>query len=365
MRVLYDHQIFNLQRRGGISRYHVALANLLSGMDGIDVSVLAPLHVNHFLAHSAHGGFPNFCSPRFGKLGRFPFRVNRLATRLAVMARAPDIFHATYFQADPFVIERSSRFVMTVYDMIHEKFPEAFAAGDPTAAWKHRLAMRADMILCISRQTRDDLLAILPVDPTKVRVTPLGFDPPAASAAGNSPSARPYLLFVGERTPHKNFGTLVRAYAGEPRLQSEFDLACFGGGALTDDERQLFHRLGGKPGRLLWAEGGDDLLARYYQHAAAFVMPSLYEGFGLPVLEAMARDCPVCCSRAGSLPEVAGDAAVYFDPHDPEEMASAILRAAGDPLLQRELRRKGRERLAEFSWARCAELTLEAYRSLT
>ena len=365
MLVLFDHQIFNLQQRGGVSRYYVALANHLSAEEGLDVSVPALLHINHFLAQSRHGGWPNFRASAFAHLGRFPYRVNRLQTRAAVLVNKPDIFHATYFQPDRYVMKHSRRFAITIYDMIHEKFPEAFPKDDLTVAWKHRLAVRADLIFCISQCTRNDLLTIYPeIEPSKVHVTPLGFDSPISKQSDFPPIDQPYLLYVGARTPHKNFRKLLEAYCTSTDLQREFKLVCFGGGILTREELDLTRTFGGNPDHLIWTEGGDDLLARFYRHAATFVMPSLYEGFGLPILEAMSNDCPVCCSNAGSLPEVAGDAALYFDPRDTEQICSAIRQVVDDSSLREKLLQRGHRRLDAFSWSQCSEATYKAYQRI-
>lgn len=160
---------------------------------------------------------------------------------------------------------------------------------------------------------------------------------------------QPFLLAVGSQSPHKNFRTLVQAL---DRLgETPFDIVVVGGARAS-----VFAQSGTLP-RAVKQLGyvSDGELRSLYEHARGFVHPTYYEGFGLPPLEAMACGCPVVTSEAASLPEVCGDAALYFDPHDPADMAAKVERLMGDAPLRRELRERGLARARQFSWRRCAE----------
>ncbi|MDP9052031.1 MAG: glycosyltransferase family 4 protein, partial [Acidobacteriota bacterium] len=176
-----------------------------------------------------------------------------------------------------------------------------------------------------------------------------------------NPRLRPFLLYVGSRLTYKNFERLLEAFAASPLLKNDFDLVCFGGGAFTSKEISLFQQLGLSDECCCQVSGDDATLAALYGSARAFVYPSLYEGFGIPPLEAMSFNCPVVCSGLSSIPEVVGNAAEMFDPYDPESIQKAIERVATDEVLRETLVSRGRERVKQFSWERCAKETLDVY----
>ena len=184
------------------------------------------------------------------------------------------------------------------------------------------------------------------------------------AAAAPAPPPRPFLLHVGPRLGYKNFDALLEAYAGSPAMVADFDLVAFGGGPWSLAERSRARSLGLDPARLRLASGGDEALARLYATASLLALPSLHEGFGIPVLEAMSFGCPVACSAASALPEVAGEAARYFDPRDPGSIREAIEEVLGSPALRESLRAKGAARAAQFSWERAARATAQVYASV-
>ena len=169
-----------------------------------------------------------------------------------------------------------------------------------------------------------------------------------------NPHKNPYFLYVGNIKPHKNLGTLIRAFNS---LVEDFpyDLVLVGKreGFITGDSATIL-RAGEQSGRVHFTDHVDDgVLKQYMAHAEALVFPSLYEGFGLPPLEAMAAGCPVIASSAASIPEICGDAALYCDPHSSEDIAGKIRLLAGDVTLRNELRRKGVKHAKQFTWDSC------------
>jgi glycosyltransferase involved in cell wall biosynthesis len=307
------------------------------------------------------------------RLRSFPARgtglieaANRRLSTLHALAFRPGVLHETYYAQTPPVAIGCAR-VLTVYDMIHERFSSELQTGDPTSRNKRAAVSRADHIICISHSTRSDLCDMLGVPPGKVSVVHLGMDVfSGREASGRAPLARrPYLLYVGNRAGYKNFSAFLRAVAARRQLRESFDVVAFGGGALRADERELMRELALDPANIVQVGGGDDVLGDLYRNAAALVYPSLYEGFGLPPLEAMAHDCPVVSSNTSSMPEVVGNAGEYFDPEDVESQAEAICRVVLDAQRQRELIDQGRKRIGLFSWDRCAVETLQVYRNLT
>jgi glycosyltransferase involved in cell wall biosynthesis len=361
IRVVFDHRIFAIQAYGGISRYFAGIAPLL-GAHGIAPRIAAPLHVNHYLGALPPGLVWGQRIPEWRGARRLSLAAgNALAGPLARLAGA-QIVHETYFGAAR-LAPRGVRLVLTVYDMIHELFAEEI--GDAAArADKAAAIARADRILCISHSTLGDLLRFYPEAEGRAAVTHLGFDaatftPGAAPGAGE----RPYLLHVGHRRAYKNFAGLLGAYAASPRLRAEFDLVCGGGAPFDPAERELIAGHG-LEGRVRRVAANDATLAALYAGAALFVYPSLYEGFGIPPLEAMAAGCPVVAVRASSVPEVCGDAAHFAADGSPEALAEAIEAVVWSPRRQAELRAAGAERIKGFTWEATAAMTAACYKEL-
>jgi glycosyltransferase involved in cell wall biosynthesis len=263
------------------------------------------------------------------------------------------------------------RRVVTVHDLIYARYPEAHSGlrGRAMGLLVPAAVRRADRVIVDSQSTGADLTDILKTAPDRIDVVPLGLGavrretplPERETRALFDLGGRSVLLSVSAKRPHKNLAALIDALAllpaeGRPMLVLP--------GYPTAHERELRERAAAAgvsaDVRLAgWVSGAE--LEGLWSLAEGFVFPSLYEGFGLPVLEAMARGVPVACSNASSLPEVAGEAALLFDPHDPSAIADALRRLLGDAALRERLRRMGGERVREFTWERTARLTLESY----
>jgi glycosyltransferase involved in cell wall biosynthesis len=363
VKVAFDHQIFSFQRYGGVSRYFFELASRLPAHGTSEVSVVAPLYVNNYLAGDSgrrfvHGRYVPYT---FGGIPVVPV-VNRFAAPLAWRGANPDIVHETYFTTKP--VGKARRRVVTVYDMIHELFADELPDAKRVTAAKRAAVNRADHVICISENTQRDLVRLYGIDPARTSVVHLGYSLTIDTndAKVQSGGRRPSLLYVGHRGGYKNFRTLLQAYSSSPILR-EFELIAFGGYPLLRDEQKEIRRLG-ITDRVRFESGSDRELAARYRAATAFIYPSIYEGFGISPLEAMSHGCPVVCSDAGPIPEVVGDAGVYFDPHNAEELRTALERVATTEGLQADLRARGYARIAAFSWDRCAAETARIYREI-
>lgn len=375
MKIAYDSQIFCAQLYGGVSRYFCEIAPRIAKISGAQVSIVAPMHINAYLAHVPPGIVAGFRAPDTGRF-RTSRSVNypRLALRglgllmgdWMLRAMKPDIVHETYFS--PYRLgSRRARRVLTIYDMIHEKFASSFPHADKTSRYKAEAAKRADHVICISESTRRDAIEILGLPPEKTSVIYLGFDLMGRTDKDSKlvlPLSEPYLLYVGNRGGYKNFLRLLEAYGTSPTLKAQYNLICFGGGGFSTDELVTIQKLGLKSDQVMQLGGDDKVLGTLYTQASAFVFPSHYEGFGIPPLEAMSHDCPVVCSNTSSIPEVVGDAGEYFDPADTDSMRMAIERVVTSDSHQKWLIMNGRERLKNFSWDRCAAETLTIYKTL-
>lgn len=365
--VIYDHQIFAYQRFGGVSRYFIELASRIPTLSSFSTRIVAPLHVNEYLRNSP--------TPKFASLRPLSFRggmrvrgaVNRVASRLIMEALRPAVVHWTYF--NPVRLPGKSLAVVTVYDMIHELFADQFSADDPTSANKRRSVQRADHVICISQNTKTDLMRLFGVPDNKISITHMGFSSAfrlsnPASSPVEPVTTRPYLLYVGQRGGYKAFADAVRAYASSSRLSEAFDFLAFGGPNFHPAEHALFDSLKLREGSVRRAIGNDDDLAKAYRNAQAFVYPSRYEGFGIPPLEAMGCGCPVVCANTSSLPEVVGDAAILFDPWDRDSLREALESVCFDGQRRAALIEAGIARSSRFSWDRCARETAALYTRL-
>lgn len=363
LRVQFDSQIFCAQQFGGISRYFASISREIWQKQLAVARVVAPYHVNEYAEHLPHSLLRGRRVPlRYRPLARV---ASLLAGAVANVVDCPDIVHHTYYYPAP-PMRRATKRVLTVYDMTHEREPSTFSKRDPIARWKAAAVAKADHIICISHHTRRDLIELLGVAAHKISVTHLGYDeltPPSLDAS-TAKQLRPYLLFVGARGGYKNFRAMLDAYALSPWLRADFDLLCFGGGPFTATEAARIGALG-VTASVRHKGGTDAALADCYQHAAMFVYPSRYEGFGIPPLEAMSLGCPVACSNATSLPEVVGDAAACFDPGDPDAIRHTLESTLGSPHTLATLVERGRLRSAQFTWAKCAQETVKIYEEIS
>jgi glycosyltransferase involved in cell wall biosynthesis len=372
MKIAYDPQIFCAQIYGGVSRYFCELASRLAQQPDMDISIAAPFYVNRYVKIIPSGVVKGFaCPKKNGFKSLYPRLIHRLLSLLLgdfiLRSQFPDVVHETYFSPFP-IGPRRARRVLTIYDMIHEKFPGDFPETDNTSKYKALAARRADHVICISESTRRDVIEILGIPPEKTSVIYLGFellkDHNHFEYEDSFQVDGAYLLFVGLRGGYKNFLRLLEAHATSSYLRANFKLVCFGGGPFNSKELGRISELGLNTNQVIQLGGSDMQLSQLYSKATAFIYPSLYEGFGIPPLEAMSHDCPVICGHNSSIPEVVGDAGVYFESTNLGSIRETIERTVQSEPQRKILIEKGRERLTHFSWDRCANETRAVYENL-
>ncbi len=355
LRVLYDAQIFTSQKFGGISRYFVELMRNMP--EDIVTDVAAKYSHNVYIRDVKP--VPDFPGVPFKK--DIVKALNNSRSRARIAAGDFDVFHPTYY--NPYFLRQLKRpYVVTVHDMIHERFPESFSPSDPTARFKREIVERADHIIAISESTRRDLIDMYGLGDDRVSVVYHG----ATCDSGVTTPVRGlperYILFVGDRNRYKNFSRLAEAFAAISSRYPELQLVCTGR-PFNKHETAQFDSLG-ITSRVKHFFVSDSQLRYLYAHADLFVFPSLFEGFGFPVLESFAAGCPIVLSNTSSLPEIAGDGGVYFDPTSVDDMSDAIVRVLDDRDLRQAMTRRGHEIVKQFTWQRTATLTADIYRSL-
>jgi glycosyltransferase involved in cell wall biosynthesis len=367
MKIVFDHQIFGWQKFGGISRYIFELSSNLASVGAQKVFVVCPFYINSYLDSApAQLNVIGVLIPKIPKIGRIIRLINWCIAWPFIKFLQPDIVHETFYSSQRITPKRA-KVILTVYDMVHERFAEQFSAFDSTSKDKAIAVARADHIICISEQTRQDLISFLGVSPAKISVVYLGFSltfSPSDKMKFNNHN-RKFLLYVGARGGYKNFERLLKSFSESISLKQNFDLICFGGGAFSGKEISMIQQLNLDLNSVRQVSGPDDLLASFYKAASVFVYPSLYEGFGIPPLEAMSFDCPVVCSDVSSIPEVVGDAGLMFDPYDIQSIKLALERVVSDEVLRNDLMIRGRARIKQFSWERCAQETLQVYKKVS
>lgn len=368
MNIFFDHQTFSLQNFGGISRYYAEL------IAGINRTADNQAYLSLLLSNNVHLRENDLRSRAllpsrdFYKKLQITYRSNQAYTITQLYRKSFDIFHATYY--DPYFIPylKKRPFTITFLDMIHEKFSGQFhelADDKNITRQKQFMADNADRIIAISESTKCDVVELLNVDPNKIDVIYLGSSlkpNPDKYSPGLTPNVEPYLLFVGNRGHYKNFQGLLKSI--HPLLKKyKLKIICGGGGAFSKTESELINLL--KIDKLVeYTPINDQALQILYKQAVAFVFPSLYEGFGIPILEAFACNCPCIVSNRSSIPEVAGDAALYIDPLSSDSIVDAVERLVLDQSLRQTLINKGQQQLSKFSWERTVNETINVYKAI-
>jgi mannosyltransferase len=331
-----DGVIFDLQSQGGIS---TIFRELLSRL---------PAEALHLIGYRA-------APPVVLPSGTYEVRTRRRLERYRDAAASPGarVFHSSYYRLPS---TRGPAVVTSVYDFVYERYVGGIRTS--VHSWQKRRAIaHADRVICISESTREDLERFVGArHAARAVVVPCGVGEAFRRVPGIVPVAQ--VLFVGQRGRYKNFTAVVQAMQAFPELE----LLCVGGGPFTADESAVIGR--NAPARVRWAGFLDDeALNLEYNRSLAFAYPSLYEGFGIPVLEAMRAGCPVIAVRTSSIPEVAGDAAWLMERGDPDELRAAI-RALHDPLRRDDLTIRGHARASLFGWQATFRRTLAVYEEL-
>ena len=359
MKIIFNNTIFYKQKYGGISRYISLLAKELI-KNNVDVKIIAPLYKNRYLKeiskHNKKGIFIN----------RFPDykiinSVSNYLTNYFINKSKSKIIHDTYYSSNLLKIKNKTK-ILTVYDLIHEKFPHLYEEN--YISHRKNIIDNSDFFICISEKTRQDFINYYHVPIEKTKVIHLG----AEHILGYSKSTKkincikkPFILYVGSRVKYKNFKLLAKAIAKSQLIKDNLDVVCFGGGNFSKEEKEYFNK-NKMIKNFVVLSGDDNILAKLYSEAKALVFTSFYEGFGLPIVEAMASKCPVFVSDIDIAKEICLSSVEYFDNQDSDDLKAKLENTIFDSEKLKVLANKGYKLSKEYNWNKCAKKTIDVYK---
>lgn len=365
--ILFDHEIFRRQDFGGISRYFAELMEGINKTPGYKAFPESIFSRNVYLRERKLDGIAGtFGNNDLFKKAYWKLENRQLYSKLKQGRFA--VFHPTYYT--PYFLHylpQDKPFVLTVHDMIHENHLDSRNEyyGEETNG-KMALIPKAAHIVAVSHYTKSQIIRHYPdISPDKISVVYHGANLKISVNADKSGLNLPekYILFIGVKKHYKNFFWLAESL--HDYLKSEnIKMICAGGYDFDGFERRFLAQTGLEQHIVHQPFSTDQQLAALYKHAICFVYPSVEEGFGMPILEAFACGCPVVLSNSSCFPEIARDAALYFEPGDQQKLLSNIEAVRADSVTRSELIEKGLLRLADFSWERSAAEHIKIYDNL-
>ena len=365
MKIIFDYQIFYLQKYGGISRYFYELAKHLNQIKYCNAKIVAPYHLNEYLLESDSKSISFSLNPILKKIfyNRYIDKrifVNEQAARLACQYSKPSVLHETFYTNR---FTHSAPKVITIHDMIYELFSDHSEEEKRNIESKKKAILEADAIIAVSENTKKDLISFYPQVADITSVVYHGINHIDEESISSYKNFKPYILFVGNRDWYKNFLILLEVYIANSDIASNFDLICFGGKNFTKEEQQLIDKHG-LSSQVKWLKGNDLLLYQLYKGASVLAYLSKYEGFGFHVLEAMNFNCPVICSKGSSLPEVAGKFATFINVTEKQEVEKALKEVLLYYSAEINSKKQVKEWVNSFTWSKCASQTMEVYNKL-
>lgn len=357
MKIFFDHQLFSYQRYGGASKYFaMLLKNLPKGMWETSTLFSNNEYVRYLKLFPQINLLGNYF---FRGQGRIMNELNKPYSIYRLRRKDYDIFHQTHFETYCLKSIGDKPMVTTFHDV---NFSTLNPSGRIVKFQKKSL-VRADKIIAISENTKNDLIRLFDIDENKISVIYHGINGVTNSQSnGCFVIDSPYILYVGTRRNHKNFDRFIQAFAllhnDFPEIKVVCTLLPF-----TVEEQKLFKRLGINH-NVIQFSANEEMMSSLYRNALFFVFPSLYEGFGMPILEAMSYGCPVVLSNTSCFPEIAQKAGLYFEPTEIDDIYEKMKIMVSDAALRNYYIEEGYKRVKCFSWERCAQQHIEVYKSL-
>lgn len=367
MKILSCSTAYDMQFKGGVSRYNYELEEKLSA---IGIKLYHPYHKtsNSYANPKEQQQVVNLDQKLFSlnwyrQYGIYmPFHTSHRIknTKYSIHQLKSieyDIYHPSYYSTFYLKHLKKHPLVITVHDMTHEIYPQYFKWYDDTTKTKEANLRKATHVIAVSENTKQDLLKYYNLPESKVTVTPLASN----LHYDNFDEEEDYLLYIGSRNIYKNFIQTLHAIK-DILISNKLKLICVGSSFNKKEYKTLTDlKLSANVSTLACT---DDELAVLYSRAICLIYPSLYEGFGIPLLEAFNCGCPIICSNVSSLPEVGGKAVEFFDPYDAIDIHEKVKYIVNTPSRREELRENGRIRGKEYSWDKTAQITKSVYESI-
>ena len=363
MKIVYDHEIFYQQKYGGISSYFANLGLELLKKNA-DVNFVCPIYKNNNLNRLPKNII-------YGKKITYPSMINYLINKINVNLSnnhynylKPNIIHKTYFSKNE--LNPKYKNVITFYDITHELNNKVSKQVENIRLLKKNNIKFADHIICPSNKVKTDLINFFDINENKISVTYFSSDYKnlSESELAEDKKMNNYILYVGNRSGYKNFKNLVSAYANSEKLRNDFKVLVFGGEKPSICGTELIKEKKLPRESFEFVQGTNEDLKYLYKNVRAFIYTSVYEGFGIPLIEAMRSGCPIISSDGGALKEIGGNLLSYFDPFNIEEIQQKIEDMVYSNHKIKQAALDGLKRSNNYSWSNCAEKTLEVYKNL-
>ncbi|MBD5303040.1 MAG: glycosyltransferase family 4 protein [Bacteroides sp.] len=358
--VCFDHLCF-WEKFGGVSKYFV---ELMKRMPGENYKLLLKYTNNEYIGQLKDIKTHTFLeNQNFRGKAKLISEVGKIFSVPSLIKGDFDIYHPTHYDCYGLnLVPKKTVKVATMHDMNYFAIPQYYSPGNRNKINQIKMAGRVDHIITVSQKSKEDLQEYLKIPEEKITVIYHGIDAERYHNAPLIPYNEPYLLFVGRRNEYKNVKIL---YEVMPRLiEKGYDIKLYCAGLSPTEAEMKFlssHRLDKV---VKFIQASDIELINLYRHAEAFVFPSYYEGFGLPVLEAMAAGCPTILADASCLPEISGGASLLFDPSSADDLEAQLIKILDSADVRNNLITAGNNRVSQFSWEKSASEHLDLYNKL-
>lgn len=360
MNILFDHLCF-WQRYGGVPRYFIEIMKRISPDN---YTCTAKISNNEYLHEIGIRPIPFFPKIKFRGKSRIESEIGKIISLPTIVKGNYDIYHQTHY--DPYAyrfLPKNVKTVTTIHDLNFYTIPEFYPVNNRTKRHMEQSVELADHIVTISQNSKQDLIKYLGCREDKISVIYHGIDVDKFAHISNTITIEaPFILYVGARNKYKNFESVVRSFAILRKKFSDLQMFCAGTAPSSSELRLLADN--NIINNTVFCQCSDEELVELYNKALLFVFPSYYEGFGLPILEAMAAGCPVVLSNTSCFPEIAGDAGCYFNPYDIDSMVDSLEKVIINTSLREKMIQKGKERIGQFSWSESAAKHLSLYKSI-
>ena len=351
--------MFSLQKYGGITKYFCEIISNIPPEHEYNLSLI--FSDNQYLKEKRKyfgklNILPHMEFPKKDIAKRVIYAINQYYSTRCITGNNYQLFHPTFY--DPYFFKVLKKpYVITVHDLIEFIFKDSFYKHTSIRDQMKEVITKANRIIAISENTKKDIIDVFGIHSEKIDVIYHGYNKPIIQNFANQYGR--YILFVGRRDSYKNFKTFIEAISPLFHKEKDLKLVCVGS-LFNQEEAEDLKRLNILD-RTVISNVNESKLNCLYANALVFVFPSLYEGFGMPILEAFANNCPICLSDTSCFPEIAGDAGVYFDPSNRGSILAAVEKIIYNKDFAMSMRKAGEKRLENFSWKKAAAKTILTY----